>query len=89
MARVSDKEFNAVARRIATVSNHLLPVGSASNSSLSRGLCFASKNDSYHRIHGEVPSHEVEWQTACDEFGKDFTDIIYEKATGEGIAKVH
>ncbi|KAK8484059.1 hypothetical protein V6N11_002277 [Hibiscus sabdariffa] len=88
---ISDKELSAVTRRIATVSNHLLlPVGSGSNSSLSYGsieLCNASMDDSYHRIHGEVASHGVEWKTACDEYGKEFTDIIYEKAIGEGIAK--
>lgn len=92
MAQISDKELNAVTRRIANVSNHLLPVGSGSNSGSglgSIGFCNASVNDSYHRIHGEVASHEVEWKTACDEYGKEFTDIIYEKAVGEGIAKVH
>ncbi|TYJ43436.1 hypothetical protein E1A91_A03G153600v1 [Gossypium mustelinum] len=92
MAKISDNELNAVTRRIATVSNHLLlPICSGSNSGLTRGsigLCNASMDDSYHRIHGEVASHEVEWKTACDEYGKEFTDIIYEKAIGEGIAKI-
>lgn len=45
-------------------------------------------DDSYHRKHGEVPTHEPIWRRACDESGKEFTDIIYEKAEGEGIAKV-
>ncbi|EOY00513.1 Enoyl-CoA hydratase/isomerase D isoform 1 [Theobroma cacao] len=85
MAQISDKELNAVTRRIATFSNHLLPVGSSGGSI---GFCNASMNDSYHRIHGEVPSHEVEWKTACDEHGKEFTDIICEKAVDEGIAKI-
>ncbi|KAL0000972.1 hypothetical protein SO802_014753 [Lithocarpus litseifolius] len=47
-------------------------------------------NDSYHRIHGEVPTHEVVWELACDdESSNEFhvTDIIYEKAIGKGIAK--
>nr|KJB31010.1 hypothetical protein B456_005G181500 [Gossypium raimondii] len=92
MAKISDNELNAVTRRIVTVYNHfLLPIGSGSNSGLTRGsigLCNASMDDSYHRIHGEVASHEVEWKTACDEYGKEFTDIIYEKAIGEGIAKI-
>ena len=86
MAQISDKELNAVTRRIVTVSNHFLPVGSSRGSI---GFSNASMNDSYHRIHGEVTNHEVEWKTACDESGKEFTDIIYEKAVGEGIAKVH
>ena len=88
MAKISDKELDAVTRRIAAVSNHLLPVGSSSSGG-SIGFCNASMNDSFHRIHGEVSTHEVEWQAACDEYGKEFTDIIYEKAVGEGIAKVH
>ncbi|KAK8529438.1 hypothetical protein V6N12_060220 [Hibiscus sabdariffa] len=92
MAMISDKELSAVTRRIATVSSHLLlPVGSGSNSCPSYSsieLCNASMDDSYHRIHGEVASHEVEWKTACDEYGKVFTDIVYEKAVGEGIAKI-
>ncbi|XP_022734763.1 1,4-dihydroxy-2-naphthoyl-CoA synthase, peroxisomal-like isoform X2 [Durio zibethinus] len=91
MAHIPDKELNAVTRRIATFSNHLLQVGLGSNSSWSRGsigFSKASMNDSYHGIHGEVASHEVEWKTACDEYGKEFTDIIYEKAVGEGIAKI-
>lgn len=45
-------------------------------------------NDSYHRIHGEVPSHIPVWKISSDESGKEFTDIIYEKAEGEAIAKV-
>lgn len=93
MIKISDNELKAVTRRTATLSNHLLlPVGSGTNSGLTRGsigLCNASMDDRYHRIHGEVASHEVEWKTACDEFGKEFTDIIYEKAVGEGIAKVN
>ncbi|XP_021292969.1 1,4-dihydroxy-2-naphthoyl-CoA synthase, peroxisomal [Herrania umbratica] len=81
MAQISD----TVTRRIETVSNHLLPVGSSGGSI---GFCNASMNDSYHRIHGEVASHKVEWKTACDEHGKEFIDIFYEKAVDEGIAKI-
>ncbi|XP_039068928.1 1,4-dihydroxy-2-naphthoyl-CoA synthase, peroxisomal [Hibiscus syriacus] len=92
MAKISDKDLNAVTRRIATISNHLLlPISSGSNSGSSGGsigLCNAFMDDSYHRIHGEVASHEVEWKSACDEYDKEFTDIIYEKAVGEGIAKI-
>ncbi|GLU03097.1 hypothetical protein SLE2022_203150 [Rubroshorea leprosula] len=45
-------------------------------------------NDSYHRTHGEVSGHQVVWKAAVDDSGKEFTDIIYEKAVGEGIAKI-
>jgi naphthoate synthase len=47
-----------------------------------------SSTDSYRRVHGEVSDSQVTWQPACDESGKEFVDIIYEKAVGEGIAKV-
>lgn len=74
-------------RRLASVSNHLLPVIPTSESA-PIALSNASMNDTYHRIHGEVPNHEVVWEAAFDESGKGFTDIIYEKAVGEGIAKI-
>lgn len=74
-------------RRVATVANHLVPVISTSNCD-SIVLSNASMNDSYHRIHGEVSTHDVVWRIAFDESGKEFTDIIYEKAVDEGIAKV-
>lgn len=35
-----------------------------------------------------MPDHIPVWKTACDESGKEFTDITYEKAEGEAIAKV-
>lgn len=87
MAKIAENELNALKRRVASVANHLIPVHSGPSCS-SIGLSNASMNDSYHRIHGEVPAHPVVWRIACDESGKDFTDIIYEKADGEGIAKV-
>ncbi|KAK3223368.1 hypothetical protein Dsin_010393 [Dipteronia sinensis] len=90
MARVSEKELSSVKRRISSVTNHLFPSNSGSNS-VSVGLNNASAmSDSYHRIHGEVPSHDVVWRIVAsdDESGKEFTDIIYEKADGEGIAKI-
>lgn len=39
-------------------------------------------------MHGDVPSEPPEWRAATDESGKEFVDIVYEKAVGEGIAKV-
>lgn len=45
-------------------------------------------NDTYHRIHGHVSTREPGWEIACDELGIDYTDIVYEKATDEGIAKI-
>ncbi|RYR02896.1 hypothetical protein Ahy_B06g081727 [Arachis hypogaea] len=49
-----------------------------------------SRNDSYERVYGDVPSHDVVWRViAFDaDSDKEFTDIIYEKAVEEGIAKI-
>ncbi|KAK9119729.1 hypothetical protein Scep_017822 [Stephania cephalantha] len=74
-------------RRVESILNHILPIGASSDSTPIR-LSNASMNDTYHRVHGEVPTHEPTWRTARDESGKDFTDIVYEKALGEGIAKI-
>lgn len=82
---------NATIRRLASVSNHLAPVRWAPSNGGSIGFCDCSGsiNDSYHRIHGQVPTHEPVWRAvACDDSGKEYTDIIYEKAVGEAIAKV-
>ena len=99
MADTAEKDYNTVKRRVACVTNHLIPLHhhhfppittTCGNSNVE--LCnAASINDSYHRIHGEVPTHEVVWKLASDyESGNEFhfTDIIYEKAVGDGIAKV-
>uniref|UniRef100_A0A2P2MFD4 Naphthoate synthase family protein n=1 Tax=Rhizophora mucronata TaxID=61149 RepID=A0A2P2MFD4_RHIMU len=85
-------DLDTVARRAASIANHLMvPLSLASslgNSSTSVGLCNTSMDDSYHKIHGQVSQKEVVWRSASDESGKEFTDIIYEKAMGEGIAKI-
>ncbi|XP_024991413.1 1,4-dihydroxy-2-naphthoyl-CoA synthase, peroxisomal isoform X2 [Cynara cardunculus var. scolymus] len=86
---IQEKDLVTMRRRVAAVSNHLLPSPHSSISPIiSSSNCSASMNDSYHRIHGEVPNHLPVWKIACDESGKDFTDIIYEKAEGEAIAKI-
>lgn len=43
--------------------------------------------NSYTRVHGDVTSKTVVWETSPVE-GPFFTDILYEKAVGEGIAKI-
>lgn len=87
-----DANANATRRRLASVSNHLAPPARwAPSTGGSIGLCNCSGpiNDSYHRIHGQVPTHEPVWRAVtCDDNGKEFTDIIYEKAVGEAIAKI-
>ncbi|OVA16983.1 Crotonase superfamily [Macleaya cordata] len=87
MAKISEKDLKNVERRITFVANHIIPTGSPSISP-SIEICNTSMNDSYHRVHGEVPTHEVVWKPASDDLGKEFTDIIYEKSVGEGIAKI-
>ncbi|EXB82578.1 1,4-Dihydroxy-2-naphthoyl-CoA synthase [Morus notabilis] len=92
MAKVAEtKSLDTMRRRVASVANHLAPVNSSPNfGSVELSTTSASSmNDSYRRIHGEVPSHPVVWRTAGDgDSGKDFVDIVYEKSVGEGIAKI-
>ncbi|XP_040373853.1 1,4-dihydroxy-2-naphthoyl-CoA synthase, peroxisomal isoform X2 [Rosa chinensis] len=89
MAQSTESEkdlMNRVNRRMASISNHLTPINSIPNSiTLSHT---SSMDDSYHGTHGQVPTHQVVWEAAVDESGKEFTDIIYEKSVGEGIAKI-
>ncbi|KAJ4829089.1 hypothetical protein Tsubulata_029418 [Turnera subulata] len=86
---MSGKDMDTVTRRVASVANHLLPVHSPHPAASSVALSHTSaKNDTYHRIHGQVSTEPVVWVKASDESGKEFTDIIYEKAQGEGIAKI-
>ncbi|KAK9117174.1 hypothetical protein Sjap_016121 [Stephania japonica] len=75
-------------RRVESILNHILPNGASSDSTPIWLSNNASMNDTYHRVHGEVPTHEPAWRIARDESEKDFIDIIYEKAQGEGIAKI-
>lgn len=44
-------------------------------------------SDSYHRIHGEVPTSPPSW-SQCRLPDPDLQDVLYEKAVGEGIAKI-
>uniref|UniRef100_A0A2P2MFA7 1 4-dihydroxy-2-naphthoyl-CoA synthase peroxisomal-like n=1 Tax=Rhizophora mucronata TaxID=61149 RepID=A0A2P2MFA7_RHIMU len=85
-------DLDTVARRATSIANHLMvplsPASSEGNGSTSVGLCNTSMDDSYHKIHGQVSQKEVVWRSVSDESGKEFTDIIYEKAVGEDIAKV-
>lgn len=87
MAQIIGKDLNASARRrLASISHHLTPFHSTTPNRSSLG--FHPASDSYRRVHGEVCTHDVVWNLARDESGKEFTDIIYEKSVGEAIAKV-
>ncbi|CAI0434665.1 unnamed protein product [Linum tenue] len=88
MAPISEKELDSMKRRVAAVANHVNPLFSTPASSSSSpiiGLHATSMRDSYHRIHGQVSTAEASWKIADEQ---QFTDIIYEKAVGEGIAKI-
>ncbi|KAH9614876.1 hypothetical protein KSS87_012374 [Heliosperma pusillum] len=87
MSRLDDKDMKAVRRRLSNVANHLNITNSDPVPSSIVGLS-PTLNDTYHRVHGEVSSKDVVWRTAYDDSGKEFIDIIYEKAVGEGIAKI-
>ncbi|KAK1365761.1 1,4-dihydroxy-2-naphthoyl-CoA synthase, peroxisomal [Heracleum sosnowskyi] len=82
---VKEKELSSATRRLCSVSNHLVPLAPPS---ISLHNCSSTINDTYHRIHGHVSTREPVWEMACDELGIDYTDIVYEKATDEGIAKI-
>ncbi|KAK4376886.1 hypothetical protein RND71_003182 [Anisodus tanguticus] len=91
MSRMLEKDLNTMRRRVTSVANHFLHVPLVENvvPSIGSWNCSSSMNDNYHKIHGEVASHEPVWRLIpCDESGKEFTDIIYEKAVGEPIAKI-
>ncbi|KAL6577883.1 hypothetical protein OROMI_010211 [Orobanche minor] len=92
MAGMTRKDAEIINRRMASVARHLIPAQyqDPNNNSnfISGSNCSSGFNDSYHRVNGEVPTHNPEWKPALDESGKEFTDIIYEKAVGEGIAKI-
>lgn len=89
------KDLDTVTRRVASIANHLISSHLAPSSgelvlcNTSSSSSSSRNDDSYQRVHGDVPSHDVVWKIASDDSGKDFTDILYEKAVGEGIAKVH
>lgn len=81
------------ARRVGILSMHLKTISSEqSYVGLHRSETSSSdnsehKSSKYHQVHGDVPSHPASWRACCDD-GPPFTDIIYEKAIGEGIAKI-
>ena len=87
MAGITAEAAKAISRRVLAVSRHLIP-----ESNHAHGVvispCSSGFDDTYHRVHGAVPTHIPPWKAAIDDSGKDFADIIYEKAVGEGIAKV-
>lgn len=80
-------------RRLTHFANHILlqnpsPISPTVPPSLRLSPASATPTDTYQRVHGEVSIEPITWTAACDEYGKEFTDIVYEKADGEGIAKV-
>ncbi|KAL0372383.1 UNVERIFIED_CONTAM: 1,4-dihydroxy-2-naphthoyl-CoA synthase, peroxisomal [Sesamum calycinum] len=68
MAGMTGKEFEAINRRMASLAGHLLPAQGAGNPSASIALsnCSSQFDDTYHRVHGDVPSHIPEWKPALN-----------------------
>lgn len=87
MAGISAEAAKAINRRVFAVSRHLIPEPNHAHG-VGMSACSSGFDDTYHRVHGAVPTHIPPWKAAMDDYGKDFVDIIYEKAAGEGIAKV-
>lgn len=89
--------------RLATIARHLAPERSenASTTALSSSQCVAHatsnatsgalsrKLSSYDRVHGSVSRDLPVWVPVPQPAGQEFQDILYEKAAGEGIAKVN
>ncbi|PKA66578.1 1,4-Dihydroxy-2-naphthoyl-CoA synthase, peroxisomal [Apostasia shenzhenica] len=89
MARVNSvKGLITLERRMNNLSNHLLPIPLAFSQTRWFGPAPAAAQDRYQLVHGEVSAEAAVWTPALDESGKEFTDILYEKAAGEGIAKI-
>lgn len=87
MAGITAEAAEAINRRMFAVSRHLIPESNHAHA-VGMSACSSGFDDTYHRVHGAVPIHIPLWKAAVDDSGKDFVDIIYEKAFGEGIAKV-
>ncbi|CAI9096382.1 OLC1v1032512C1 [Oldenlandia corymbosa var. corymbosa] len=88
-----DQNLNmAVRRRMACIANHMMPgemVAGNELGSVALSNCSSPVEDSYSRTHRPVPTHPPVWtRIPTDDTGKEFEDIIYEKAAGEGIAKI-
>ncbi|KAG6471167.1 hypothetical protein ZIOFF_072268 [Zingiber officinale] len=88
MADIPGTLLGDAERRIAKITVHLSPLTSPSPPASIVRRATASTGDSYHRVHGEVSMRVATWSPARDESGKEYTDIVYEKAVGEGIAKI-
>ncbi|KAK9707502.1 hypothetical protein RND81_07G202000 [Saponaria officinalis] len=89
MSKIDEKNMEVVRRRLSNVANHLNTPKPNTHDIQSSVVGFSpSMNDAYHRVHGQVSSDPVVWRAASDDSGKDFIDIVYEKAVGEAIAKI-
>ncbi|KAH9318058.1 hypothetical protein KI387_019827, partial [Taxus chinensis] len=83
--------------RVAMLSMHLRPTQSQELGVADGGVHHLATSSSqvkkmennYAKVHGEVSAQLASWKllTTCDD-GPPFLDIIYEKAIGEGIAKI-
>lgn len=82
-----NKDIESINRRIGSVAGHLIPAQTRNGNDIAFSNCSSGIDDTYHRVHGQVPPHIPHWKPALDDPAKPFADIIYEKA--ENIAKVY
>ncbi|GMH20720.1 hypothetical protein Nepgr_022562 [Nepenthes gracilis] len=89
MAGVTGKIVLDARWRLSRLAGHFTAVNEKpSNGSTALRGASSSMKDRYHRIHGEVSAETVVWRTVRGESGEVFSDIMYEKAVGEAIAKI-
>ncbi|KXZ54411.1 hypothetical protein GPECTOR_5g66 [Gonium pectorale] len=87
-------------RRLQVLGNHFLAAetglepgavlrqGTAASSSSAPYASVDGKTNSYGRVHGAVSREPAQWRRVPVVNRETLTDVIYEKAVGEGIAKI-
>ena len=82
-------------RRIAAVARHLQPDGASSSAAEVDGHCLhmqataaAASPSSYAKVHGAVSRDAATWTEIPVVQKQTLTEVIYQKAADEGIAKV-
>lgn len=81
---------HASQRAVHNQQNYELLFRQDTAASTSTGTPYASvdgKPNSYARIHGPVSREPAQWRKVPSVAREELTDVIYEKAIGEGIAK--
>lgn len=104
IARIATKMDPRASRRVGVLSQHLLaesaptpgdvelqPLSGRSSSSQNASTSYATatgRPSSYARVHGEVSRAPANWRRIDTVAKEQLREVKYEKAVGEGIAKV-